>query len=81
MGWELAAAELVGGPVMIIGLAVLFRLFLRPPLLEAARRQADRGVAGSMEGHAAMDVAVTGSRSLLRRLTSRQGLTSISHSS
>jgi uncharacterized membrane protein YraQ (UPF0718 family) len=55
MGWEFAAAEFVGGPVLIVVLAVLFRLFLKPRLLDAARRQADKGVAGSMEGHAAMD--------------------------
>src|SRR5947208_10029264 len=29
LGWEFAAAEFVGGPLMIIMLAVLFRLFLR----------------------------------------------------
>jgi uncharacterized protein len=79
MGWEFAAAELVGGPVMIIVLAVLFHFFLRPRLLEAARRQADKGIAGSMEGHAAMDMTVAGGGSLLRRLTSPQGFTSISH--
>jgi uncharacterized membrane protein YraQ (UPF0718 family) len=37
---------------------VLFRLLLRERLLLAARAQADRGVAGSMEGHAAMDMSV-----------------------
>jgi uncharacterized protein len=34
---------------------------------------------GSMEGHAAMDMSVTGSDSFWRRLTSARGLTSLSH--
>lgn len=79
MGWEFAAAEFVGGPIMIIVLALLFHFFLKPRLLEAARKQADRGVAGSMEGHAAMDMTVTGEGSLARRLASPKGFTSISH--
>jgi uncharacterized membrane protein YraQ (UPF0718 family) len=79
MGWEFAAAEFIGGPVMIVVLAVLFRVFLKPTLLEAARRQADKGVAGSMEGHAAMDMSVPDGGSLLRRLTSATGFTSVSH--
>src|SRR3954466_15291403 len=79
IGWEFTAAEFVGGPVMILVLFVLFRMFLRPRLLEAARRQADRGLAGSMEGHAAMDMSVTGGGSLWKRLTSPKGFTSVSH--
>jgi uncharacterized protein len=54
MGWQFTLAEFTGGPVMIVILAVLFRLFLRDKLLRQAREQADRGIAGSMEGHAAM---------------------------
>jgi uncharacterized protein len=60
MGWQFTAAEFVGGPIMIIVLAVLFRLFVRSRLIDAAREQADRGIAGSMEGHAAMDMSVPG---------------------
>lgn len=58
MGWQFTAAEFVGGPIMIVVLAVLFRLFLRDKLLLQAREQAERGLAGSMEGHAAMDMSV-----------------------
>src|SRR4051812_44463788 len=58
MGWEFTAAEFVGGPIMIVAIALMFRLFLRERLLRAARDQADRGIAGSMEGHAAMDMTV-----------------------
>src|SRR5213592_3689679 len=39
MGWQFTAAEFVGGPIMIVVLAVLFRLFLRERLLSRARRQ------------------------------------------
>lgn len=43
MGWQFTLAEFVGGPVMIVVLAVLFRLFLRERLLRQAREQAERG--------------------------------------
>jgi uncharacterized membrane protein YraQ (UPF0718 family) len=79
LGWQFTLAEYVGGPIMIVVLAVLFRLFLRQRLIDQARAQADRGVAGSMEGHAAMDMSITGEGSVLTRLRSRQGLTSVSH--
>ncbi|MEY9891186.1 uncharacterized membrane protein YraQ (UPF0718 family) [Catenulispora sp. MAP5-51] len=79
MGWQFTAAEFVGGPVMIVVLALLFRRFMKPALLREAREQADRGVAGSMEGHAAMDMAVAGDGSFWRRLLSRAGFTSVSH--
>jgi uncharacterized protein len=79
MGWQFTAAEFVGGPVMIVLLAVGFRLLLRRRLIAQARQQADQGIAGSMEGHAAMDMSVAGSGSLWRRLTSPAGFTSVSH--
>ena len=84
MGWQFTLAEFVGGPVMIVVLAVLFRLVLtsrargRGPV-EQAHAQAERGLAGSMEGHAAMDMSVQGEGSLWRRLFSRDALTSVSH--
>ena len=79
MGWEFTAAEFVGGPIMIVVLAVLFRLLLRERLLHRAREQAGRGLAGSMEGHAAMDMSVRGEGGFVRRLFSRDGITSVSH--
>ncbi|WP_369252823.1 permease [Streptomyces sp. R41] len=79
MGWQFTLAEFVGGPVMIVLLAVLFRLFLRERLLRQAREQAERGIAGSMEGHAAMDMSIQGEGSFLRRLLSGDGFTSVSH--
>ncbi|VBA36987.1 Putative permease [Mycobacterium attenuatum] len=79
MGWQFTAAEFVGGPLMIIVLALLFRLFVRSRLVDAAREQADRGIAGSMEGHAAMDMSVSGQGSFWRRLFSARAFTSVSH--
>src|SRR5438132_4296599 len=43
IGWQFTLAEFVGGPLMIVAVAILFRLFLRPQLLEEARAQAERG--------------------------------------
>ncbi|CPR12630.1 putative integral membrane protein [Mycobacterium bohemicum DSM 44277] len=79
MGWQFTAAEFVGGPLMIVVLAVLFRLFVRSRLIDAAREQAEKGVAGSMEGHAAMDMSIQGDGSFAQRLFSPQGFTSVSH--
>src|SRR6202042_1752338 len=79
MGWQFTAAEFVGGPLMIVVLAVLFRLFVRSRLIDAAREQADQGLAGSMEGHAAMDMSIQRDGSFARRLLSGEGFTSVSH--
>ncbi|MCU1604611.1 MAG: permease, partial [Modestobacter sp.] len=79
IGWQFAVAEYVGGVIMITVLALLFRLLLRPRLLEEARAQADKGLAGSMEGHAAMDMSVTGGGSIWKRLASARGFTAVSH--
>jgi uncharacterized membrane protein YraQ (UPF0718 family) len=79
IAWQFTMAEFVGGPIMIVFIAVLFRLFLRQRLLDDARAQANKGLAGSMEGHAAMDMTIQEEGSLWHRLRSRQALTSISH--
>nr|WP_082962379.1 permease [Mycobacterium sp. E342] len=79
MGWQFTAAEFVGGPLMIVVLAVLFRLFVRSRLIDAAREQAERGIAGSMEGHAAMDMSIKKQGSFARRLFSAEGFTSVAH--
>ena len=54
-------------------------MFLSRELLEQAKKQADKGVAGRMEGHAEMDMSVTEGGSLWQRMTSDRGLTAISH--
>src|SRR5205807_7868668 len=79
IGWQFAVAEFVGGPIMIVLLAVAFRLFLRRRLLDAAREQADRGLAGSMEGHAAMDMSIQASGPIWRRLRAPGAPTVVSH--
>jgi len=79
LGWQFTLAEFVGGPIMIVGVAVAFRLFVRKRLIDAARQQADRGLAGSMEGHAAMDMSVASGGSFWHRLASRKGYTAVSH--
>jgi uncharacterized protein len=78
LGWQFTAAEFVGGPLMIVLLALLFRVLLKPPMVWAAREQADRGLVGVMEGHAAMDMSVT-QGSLWSRIRSPEGFTAISH--
>jgi hypothetical protein len=79
MGWQFTLAEFVGGPIMIVLLALMFRIFVRSRLIDKAREQAERGLAGSMEGHASMDMSVRGTGSFAARLFSRDGFTSVSH--
>jgi uncharacterized protein len=79
MGWQFTLAEFTGGPIMIVLIAVLFRLTLRERLLREARVQADRGIAGSMEGHAAMDMSVQRPGSFANRLFSGEGYTAVAH--
>jgi uncharacterized protein len=78
LGWPFLGAEFAGGIVMIVILALIFRWTLRPQLVEEARRQAERGLRGRMEGHAAMDMSI-GEGPFWRRLLSGRGLTLISH--
>ncbi|MCW2599703.1 MAG: hypothetical protein JWM02_1532 [Frankiales bacterium] len=79
LGWEFTTAEFVGGPIMIVLLVSLFRRFLTRPLLDHARRQAEQGLAGSMEGHAAMDMSIRREGTVWSRLFSDAGFTSVSH--
>src|SRR5215472_8721187 len=82
ISWQFTVAEYVGGIIMIILLAVAFRLFVGDRLVEEARRQAELGRAGSMEGHAAMDMSIPADRArggFWRRLLSQDGYTSVSH--
>ncbi|MGN6168857.1 MAG: permease [Solirubrobacteraceae bacterium] len=76
LGWQFTVGEFVGGPLMIVLLVVLFRLFLRPDAVQQARAQADRGLVGRMEGHAEMDMSVNMGGSLWQRLRSPRGFTS-----
>ncbi len=78
MGWQFTLAEFVGGPIMIVLLVVMLRRAMTRERIEEARAQAERGVAGRMEGHAAMDMSLSGG-SLLSRALSPKGFTAISH--
>jgi len=78
IGWQFTAAEFVGGPIMIALMALLFRRFLGRERVSEARREADHGALGRMEGHAVMDMSVAGEGSIWRRLRSPQGFTAIS---
>ena len=60
LGWEFVVGEFLGGPLMIVLVALLFRLFLKQKLVDEARREADKGRLGSMEGHAEMDMSIEG---------------------
>jgi len=75
LGWQFVVGEFVGGPLMIVLVALSFRLFLTRRLVEEARTQANRGLVGSMEGHAEMDMSVQAEGSWWRRLRTPQGFT------
>jgi uncharacterized protein len=75
LGWQFTLGEFIGGPLMIVLMALVFRVFLNRRLVDEAREQADRGVLGRMEGHAEMDMSVAEKGPLWRRLTSPQGFT------
>ena len=79
LSWQFTLAEFTGGPIMIVLMAVAFRLFVRKRTIAAAREQADKGLAGSMEGHAAMDMSIQSRGGFWRRLASRDGYTSVSN--
>jgi len=78
IGWQFVAAEFAGGLLMVILLALIFRLTLSKQLVEEARRQADRGLPGKMEGHGEMDMSVA-EGPFVRRLFSGRAVTAISH--
>jgi uncharacterized membrane protein YraQ (UPF0718 family) len=78
LGWQFTLAEFMGAPLMVAIMAVLFRIFLKQEIIQKAREQANKGIAGVMEGHAEMDMAVT-EGPLVRRMLSDKGRTAISH--
>ena len=78
IGWQFTVAEFVGGLIMIVLLTVLLRQAISPDRVAEARAQAERGVAGRMEGHAGMDMSLSGGTVLSRALSAR-GYTAISH--
>src|SRR5947209_321652 len=78
MGWQFTTAEFVGGIVMVILIALIFRLTLTPRLVQMAKAQAEKNAVGKMEGHAAMDMSVSGG-TFFSRLFSGRGFTAVSN--
>ncbi len=78
MGWQFAAAEFVGGILMVILISIIFRLTLRPELVQMAKTQAEKNLVGRMEGHATMDMSVSGG-SFFSKLFSGEGFTAVSN--
>ena len=64
LGWQFTLGEFVGGPLMIVLLALAFRTLLRPGLVAEAHANAERGAPGGMEGHADMDISIRETGSL-----------------
>jgi uncharacterized protein len=77
MGWPFMAAEFLGGILMVMFIALIFRLTLTPKLVQMAKTHAEKGLMGRMEGHAAMDMSVSGG-SFFSRLFSGPGFTAVS---
>jgi uncharacterized protein len=75
LGWRFVLGEFIGGPLMIVVIAILFRLFLKQRLVDEARAEADKGRLGSMEGHAEMDMSAGGDGNWWRRLRTPAGFT------
>ena len=78
LGWQFTTAEFLGGILMVIFIALIFRLTLTPRLVHMAKAQAEKGLMGRMEGHAAMDMSVSGG-SFFQKLFSGKGVTAVSN--
>jgi uncharacterized protein len=78
LGWQFMVAEYLGGLLMVILIALIFRLTLTPRMIRRAKEQAEKGLAGRMEGHAAMDMSVSGG-TFWQKLFSGKGITAVSN--
>jgi uncharacterized membrane protein YraQ (UPF0718 family) len=78
LGWQFTVAEYFGGIVMVILIGLIFRLTLTPKLVQMAKANAQKGLLGRMEGHAAMDMSVSGG-SFFSKLLSGRGFTAVSN--
>jgi uncharacterized membrane protein YraQ (UPF0718 family)/YHS domain-containing protein len=78
LGWQFVAAEFAGGLLMIAILAVIFKYTLRARMVDAALKQAEKGLHGRMEGHGEMDMSITDGP-FLGRLFSARAFTAVSH--
>ena len=75
LGWQFVLGEFVGGPLMIVLVAILFRIFLKQRLVDEARAEAEKGRLGQMEGHAEMDMSAAGEGGWWQRLRTPAGFT------
>jgi uncharacterized protein len=78
MAWQFAAAEFVGGTIMLILIALGFRWFFPAKLEKSAVDHANGDARGAMEGHAQMAMQEQ-SGTWRDRLTSHEGWVAISH--
>ena len=79
MAWQFAAAEFIGGTIMLILLGAGYAWLLPGKFERAAVEHAKGNAVGSMEGHAAMAMGKR-SGTWRERMTSRKGWIAISHS-
>lgn len=84
LGWQYTLAQFIGGIIMIVFMSLIFRFFSPKGLIISAVAQAQKGIAGSMEGHASMDMSLddrdpSSKKSLIERILSSPGKTAISH--
>ena len=75
IGWQFAAAEFVGGPIMIVLLAALGGVVFSPKLVEQARRRLSSGISSGHD-HAAMTGVSQERQEELEHQPWRQKLTS-----
>lgn len=78
MGWQFMVAEYIGGLLMVLCIALIFRFTLTPKLIKMAQEQAKKGLMGRMEGHAAMDMSVS-EGTFWQKLFSGNGFTAVSN--
>ena len=64
MGWQFAAAEFIGGPIMILLLVVLGGFFISNHLIEQARQKLNTDTGSEVDGHHDMDMASDGDSAL-----------------
>src|ERR1035437_52091 len=77
LGWQFTLAEFIGGPIIIVLVALMFRVVLGERLLREAPEKARKGVAGSMDGHAARDMSIQTRGSFWLRRASAAGFMSV----
>ncbi len=78
LGWQFVLAEFLGGFIMIAILYLVFKTTLTKSLEKAALEQTRKGLVGKMEGHAQMDMSISGG-SFWSRLFSKKGFIATSH--